>query len=140
MSTMCRYVDYAKTSFGAQKLSGFSETTAASLVSTRNKEQLFFVNHSRLSIPLVWHQETLNSCGPQATLFPLPVNIGASWNVTLARLLGEVIGRECRALGIDAAYSPEVNLYTDSRNGRLQASQHTYIVGVVVVHCVLAWP
>eukprot|EP00750_Incisomonas_marina_P002888 INCI12748.2.p1 GENE.INCI12748.2~~INCI12748.2.p1 ORF type:complete len:736 (+),score=102.65 INCI12748.2:88-2295(+) len=114
------YTLYQKTSFGAQKLSGFSQTTAAELVAARNQEQEFFVNHSRLHIPLVWHQETLNSCGPQGTLFPLPVSIGSTWNVSLARQLGEVLARECRAFGIDAAYSPEVNLYTDPRNGRLQ--------------------
>lgn len=114
------YADYANTSFGAQKLTGFTQTTAADLVAARNTQQTFFVEHSRLHIPLAWHQETLNSCGPGASLFPLPVNIGSSWNVSLARALGEVLGRECRALGIDAAYSPEVNLYTDPRNGRLQ--------------------
>lgn len=114
------YSLYKNTSFGAQKLSGFAQTTAAELVAARNQEQAFFVNNSRLHIPLVWHQETLNSCGPQGTLFPLPVSIGSTWNVSLARKLGEVLARECRAFGIDAAYSPEVNLYTDPRNGRLQ--------------------
>ena len=114
------YVDYASTSFGDQKLSGFTQTTAADLIAARNTEQEFFVNSSRLHIPLAWHQETLNSCGPQGTLFPLPVNLGNSWNVSLARDVGSVLARECRAFGIDAAYSPEVNLYTDPRNGRLQ--------------------
>lgn len=51
--------------------------------------------------------------------------------MSLMHDIGSVVARECRALGLDAAYSPEVNLYTDPRNGRGQEafSEEPYLTG-----------
>ena len=86
----------------------------------RNALQSFVVNASRLSIPVSWHNEVLLSAAPQATNFPLPVSLGASFNRTLVERVHEVIALETRYTGADVGYAPEVNLYTDGRFGRLQ--------------------
>ncbi len=116
------YDDYKNSSFGSQKLTKYPQTDPLAFVDARNKEQSFFVNNSRLHIPLAFHQETLNSAGPGATLLPLGITLGASWNTSLLHQLGSLMATECRALGIDSAYSPEPNLYPDPRNGRGQES------------------
>jgi len=112
--------DLGSTSFGSLKLSGVTTQLAGVQVALRNELQAFVLNASRLSIPLSWHNEVLVSAAPQATQFPLPVTLGASWNETLLTAVHEVIAHETRATGADVGYAPEVNLYSDGRFGRLQ--------------------
>eukprot|EP01045_Picozoa_sp_COSAG04_P006376 COSAG04_NODE_312_length_17133_cov_31.976928_2_plen_596_part_00 len=45
---------------------------------------------------------------------------GASWDVELIEDIGAAIATEARACGIDTALSPVLNLWVDSRFGRLQ--------------------
>mmetsp|Transcript_29199 Transcript_29199/g.56072 ORF Transcript_29199/g.56072 Transcript_29199/m.56072 type:complete len:783 (-) Transcript_29199:165-2513(-) len=98
----------------------FGATSPQSLLLARNIEQEFFIMNSRLKIPVSFHQETITTAGPGATNFPMHITVGASWNTTLAQSLGSAIALEAHALGIDAGYSPEINLYTDPRHGRGQ--------------------
>jgi beta-glucosidase len=112
--------DLGKTSFGSLKLSGIQTDVAAEQVATRNELQAYIVNASRLRIPVSFHNEVLLSAAPQATNFPLPVTLGASWNESLVELVHDVIAAETRATGTDVGYAPEVNLYVDARFGRLQ--------------------
>jgi beta-glucosidase len=81
----------------------------------RNQLQAIFINSSRLHIPLSWPQETLASGGPNGVLFPLPITLGASWNITLVEAVHRVLAYEARVTGVDLGYSPEINLYTDPR-------------------------
>jgi beta-glucosidase len=113
-------VDLGNTSFGSLKLSGIQTDKSAEQISVRNELQAFIINASRLSIPVSFHNEVLLSAAPQATNFPLPVTLGASFNETLLELVHEVIAAETRATGADVGYAPEVNMYIDPRFGRLQ--------------------
>ena len=112
--------DLGATSFGSLKLSGVATQLAGEQVALRNELQAFVLNASRLSIPLSWHNEILVSAAPQATQFPLPVTLGASWNDSLLERVHEVLAAETRATGADVGYAPEVNMYVDARFGRLQ--------------------
>ena len=91
----------SSTSFGSLKLSGISTQVAAEQVSIRNGLQAYIVNKSRLSIPVSWHNEVLLSAAPQATNFPLPVSLGASFNESLVEAVHDVIAAETRATGAD---------------------------------------
>ena len=109
-----------KTGFGSLKLSAISAQKATDQVAIRNSLQAFVVNSSRLSIPVSFHNEILLSAAPQATNFPLPVTLGASFNESLIESVHEVLAAQTRATGTDVGYAPEVNLYIDARFGRLQ--------------------
>ena len=95
-------------------------SAGAATVKARNQMQHLFVEKTRLGIPVTFIMETLHSGGPDATIFPMPVNFAASWNVTAMELAARVIAAEARAVGTDRGFSPVVNMFPDARYGRVQ--------------------
>ena len=84
-----------------------------------NLVQSYFVNETRLGIPVALQTENL--CGyPSAggTLFPAMINMGCTWDPALAEEMSAVIGQECRAVGISSAMSPVIDVSRDPRWGR----------------------
>lgn len=74
---------------------------------------------SRHGIPAIFHMEGL--CGaylPGATSFPSGLGRGASWNVDLERQIGEIVGRQERAVGITHTLAPVLDVSRDPRMGR----------------------
>ncbi|MBF6336744.1 glycoside hydrolase family 3 C-terminal domain-containing protein [Nocardia abscessus] len=53
-----------------------------------------------------------------ATCFPPAVGLAQSWDAELVRRVGEALGREARALGVDVLLGPGVNIKRDPRGGR----------------------
>ncbi len=53
-----------------------------------------------------------------ATCFPPAVGLAQSWDTELVRRVGEALGREARALGVDVLLGPGVNIKRDPRGGR----------------------
>ncbi|MFC8047533.1 glycoside hydrolase family 3 C-terminal domain-containing protein [Nocardia sp. NPDC057353] len=53
-----------------------------------------------------------------ATCFPPAVGLAQSWDPALVRRVGEALGREARALGVDVLLGPGVNIKRDPRGGR----------------------
>jgi len=53
-----------------------------------------------------------------ATCFPNGSSIACSWDVGLAREMGEALGRECRALDVDVLLGPGVNIRRTPLGGR----------------------
>ncbi|KQR96506.1 beta-glucosidase [Williamsia sp. Leaf354] len=53
-----------------------------------------------------------------ATCFPPAVGLGQSWDTDLVHRVGEALGREARALGVDVLLGPGVNIKRDPRCGR----------------------
>ena len=76
-------------------------------------------NRSRLGIPLSWAEETLHGSmySPQ---YPMPINLGSTWNDSLVTAVGAQTAAVARAVGINIGLSPVVNMYPDPRFGRLQ--------------------
>ena len=84
-----------------------------------NALQRYFIEETRLGIPVALQSENL--CGyPGAggTLFPAQVNVGCTWEPELAREMAKVIGQESRAVGINSAMSPVIDVSRDPRWGR----------------------
>ncbi len=84
-----------------------------------NELQDFFVNETRLGIPVALQSENL--CGyPGAggTLFPSQMNVGSTWKPELAEEMSSIIGQESRAVGITSAMSPVIDVSRDPRWGR----------------------
>ena len=84
-----------------------------------NEIQRYFVEQTRLGIPVALQTENL--CGYPAaggTLFPAQINVGATWEPELAGQMAAVIGQESRAVGINSAMSPVIDVSRDPRWGR----------------------
>lgn len=84
-----------------------------------NELQHYFVEETRLGIPVALQTENL--CGYPAaggTLFPAQINVGCTWEPELAKEMAAVIGQESRAVGINSAMSPVIDVSRDPRWGR----------------------
>src|SRR3954452_16013959 len=69
-------------------------------------------------IPAIFHMEGL--CGaylPGATSFPSGMGRAASWNVEVEHRVGELVGRQERALGITHTFAPVLDIARDPRMG-----------------------
>ena len=92
----------------------------SSHVKARNVIQRWFIEETRLGIPVDFTNEGIRGiCHRKATNFPAPIALGASFDLELARLEGEVTGREGKALGYSNIYAPIIDLARDPRWGRV---------------------
>jgi len=80
----------------------------------------------RLGIPLTVSTDPRNhleadgfEATPGISLWPAPIGFGAIGDVELMRRFGDTIRREYRALGIHMALSPQADLATEPRWGRI---------------------
>ena len=89
------------------------------IASVSNEVQRYFVEETRLGIPVALQSENL--CGYPAaggTLFPAMINMGCTWEPELAEKMSEIIGQESRSVGITSAMSPVIDVAQDPRWGR----------------------
>lgn len=98
--------------------SGASAVETAEMV---NKMQHFFIEESRLGIPIIPFDESLHGLVRQgATAFPQSIALAASWNVNLMHQVSKAIAIECKTRGIRQILSPVVNIASDVRWGRTE--------------------
>ena len=84
-----------------------------------NKLQHYFMEETRLGIPVALQAENLCGYpGAEGTLFPAQINVGCTWEPELAEEMAAVIGQESRAVGINSAMSPVIDVSRDPRWGR----------------------
>ncbi|MCM2677451.1 glycoside hydrolase family 3 protein [Alkalicoccobacillus plakortidis] len=87
---------------------------------TLKKLQSFFVNETRLGIPVLIHNEGIAGAQiPGATTFPQSMNVASTWEPELAIKMGEVVKKQLMAFGIRAVHSPLFDLGRDPRWGRI---------------------
>ncbi|WP_282124541.1 glycoside hydrolase family 3 N-terminal domain-containing protein [Algibacter mikhailovii] len=85
-----------------------------------NKVQKWFVEETRMGIPVDFSNEGVHGlCHKKATPLPAPIGIGSTWNKTLVRKAGEIVGREAKALGYTNVYAPILDVARDPRWGRV---------------------
>jgi beta-glucosidase len=108
--------------YGVGVVSGLearSALTRAEVAAFQRRVQSEAMDRSGHGIPAIFHMEGL--CGaylPGATSFPSGLGRGASWNVDLERRIGEIVGRQERALGITHTFAPVLDVSRDPRLGR----------------------
>lgn len=86
-----------------------------------NKIQQFFIEKSRLGIPIIAFDEALHGLVREgATAFPQSIALAATWNTNLVHQVAEAIAKECKTRGIRQILSPVVNLASDVRWGRTE--------------------
>jgi beta-glucosidase len=84
-----------------------------------NEVQRFFIEDTRLGVPAEFTDEGIRGVEHfKATDFPTQLGLGQTWDRSLIRQIGEVEGREARALGYVNVYAPILDVMRDPRWGR----------------------
>jgi beta-glucosidase len=96
-----------------------SALTLDEVTAFQRRVQSEAMDRSEHGIPAIFHMEGL--CGaylPGATSFPSGMGRAASWNVEVEHRVGELVGRQERALGITHTFAPVLDIARDPRMGR----------------------
>jgi len=94
---------------------------ASTRAKTINETQRFFVEQTRLGIPVLFATEGIKGViAPQSTCFGVPLNVGSTWNLDLIRQVGELVGEETKALGYRNLWYPILDVPHDQRWGRFE--------------------
>ncbi|NII85357.1 glycoside hydrolase family 3 C-terminal domain-containing protein [Pedobacter sp. SG908] len=92
-----------------------------SLAKKVNKIQKYFIEETRLGIPIIPFDEALHGLVRQgATAFPQSIGLAASFDTLLVAKIGTAIAKEARARGLRDLLAPVINMATDVRWGRVE--------------------
>ncbi|MCA0755123.1 glycoside hydrolase family 3 C-terminal domain-containing protein [Paenibacillus sp. N4] len=103
---------------GVTLADGLSPREGAELL---NRVQRAAIEQSRLGIPILFGEECSHGhMAIGATVFPVPLSMGSSWNVELYRRVCRAIALETRSQGGAVTYSPVLDVVRDPRWGRTE--------------------
>jgi beta-glucosidase len=95
--------------------------TARGMAELTNAIQKFFLEESRLGIPVIFHEECLHGhAARDGTSFPQPIGLGATFNPELVERLYAMTALETRLRGGHQALTPVVDVARDARWGRVE--------------------
>ncbi|WP_380879346.1 beta-glucosidase [Sphingomonas sp. DBB INV C78] len=107
--------------FGTPRASKDYYREAGETVDYINAVQRFLVEQTRLGIPALFHEETAHGLKSRdATIFPIPLGLGSTWDPALVEQIFTLVGREARLRGATVALSPVLDLARDPRFGRVE--------------------
>jgi beta-glucosidase len=110
--------DYSNGVFGLQIRNA---DTARSHAERINTIQKFFVEKTRLGIPIIPFEEAVHGLAqPGATMFPQAIGLAATWDVRLMSRVADAIAMETRSRGVRHVLSPVINIADDVRWGRVE--------------------
>jgi beta-glucosidase len=86
-----------------------------------NAIQKFFIEESRLGIPVIFHEECLHGhAAVGATSFAQPIGLAGTFNPALVEALYAMTAEEARVRGTHQALTPVVDVARDARWGRVE--------------------
>jgi beta-glucosidase len=86
-----------------------------------NAAQHWAVEHTRLGIPILMHEESLHGYVARgATSFPQAIALASTWDPELVTRVFGVAAREARARGAALVLAPVVDIARDPRWGRIE--------------------
>ena len=92
-----------------------------SVPAVMNKLQKFFIENSRLGIPVIFTGEALHGiCGTRGTILPIPTAWASTFEPEYAFKAGRIIATEARSLGIYEVLAPNLDVARDPRWGRTE--------------------
>jgi beta-glucosidase len=95
--------------------------TARQTAELTNAIQRFFLEHTRLGIPVIFHEECLHGhAAPEGTSFPQPIALAATFNPDLVEKLFTMTALETRSRGAHHALTPVVDVAREPRWGRVE--------------------
>lgn len=88
--------------------------------------QQIAVEQSRLKIPLIFGMDVIHG---YQTVFPIPLGMSCSWDMTLVEKSARIAAQEASADGICWTFSPMVDIARDPRWGRVSegSGEDTYL-------------
>jgi len=105
----------------SQMLSYKSEENALLLAKKINTIQKYFIERSRLGIPMMAFDECLHGLVRKgATSFPQSIGLAASFDTALMKQVSTAIALETKVRGIRDVLSPVINIANDVRWGRTE--------------------
>jgi beta-glucosidase len=94
---------------------------ARKMAETTNAIQKFFIEHSRLGIPVIFHEECLHGhAAVDGTSFPQPIALASTFNPELIETIFTATALEARSRGAHQALTPVVDVARDPRWGRCE--------------------
>ena len=99
-----------------------------------NAAQHWAVEHTRLGIPILMHEEALHGYVARgATSFPQAIGLASTWDPDLVTRVFSVAAREMRARGAFLALAPVVDVARDPRWGRIEETygEDPYLVSQI---------
>jgi beta-glucosidase len=94
---------------------------ARTMAELTNAIQKFFIEKSRLGIPVIFHEECLHGhAAIGGTSFSQPIGLGATFDPQLVERLFTMTAVEARARGAHQALTPVVDVARDPRWGRVE--------------------
>jgi beta-glucosidase len=81
-----------------------------------HRAQEIAVNNSRLHIPLIFGLDVIHG---HRTIFPIPLGLSCSWDMSLIERSARIAAAEATADGLCWVYSPMVDIARDPRWGRI---------------------
>jgi beta-glucosidase len=106
--------------------------TARQNAELTNDIQRFFIEHTRLGIPVIFHEECLHGqAAPEGTSFPQPIGLAATFDPDLVERLYTMTAAEARARGTHQALTPVVDVAREPRWGRVEETfgEDPFLVG-----------
>ncbi len=116
---------------GGRNARGMAELT--------NAIQRFFLENSRLKIPVIFHEECLHGhAAVDGTSFSQPIGLGATFDPELVRKLFEMTAKEARIRGTHQALTPVVDVAREPRWGRVEETygEDPYLVASMAIAAV----
>jgi beta-glucosidase len=106
---------------GGQLLNYSTKENALTLAKKINRIQRYFMDSTRLGIPIIAFDEALHGLVRDgATAFPQAIGLAATWDTALMRQAATAIALETKARGIRQILTPVVNIASDVRWGRTE--------------------
>lgn len=94
---------------------------ARGMAELTNAIQKFFMEESRLGIPVMFHEECLHGhAAVDGTSFPQPIALGATFNPELVESIFTATALEARSRGAHQALTPVVDVAREPRWGRVE--------------------
>ena len=94
---------------------------ARKMAETTNAIQRFFLENSRLGIPVVFHEECLHGhAAVDGTSYPQPIALASTFNPELIESIFTATALEARSRGAHQALTPVVDVARDPRWGRCE--------------------
>ncbi len=94
---------------------------ARQMATLTNAIQKFFLENSRLGVPVIFHEECLHGhAAVDGTSFPQPIALGATFNPELVEQLYTMTAAEAGLRGTHQALTPVIDVAREPRWGRVE--------------------
>ncbi|MCB4808927.1 glycoside hydrolase family 3 C-terminal domain-containing protein [Tamlana sp. 62-3] len=106
----------------AEQIMDYGSTgSAQDMANEINKLQKYFLEETRLGIPIIPFNEALHGLARDgATVYPQAIGLAATWDTNLVGDVAKAITKETKTRGIRQILSPVLNIARDVRWGRVE--------------------